>query len=62
VRPKYAQQHSQPVMAPCTTGSSLDSMLRVATTVQQTMSAANAADSEEKMTKIVMTIINLTGR
>jgi hypothetical protein len=59
-RSKSAQQLSQ---APRASDSSLDTVLRIATAAQQTVTAVNAADSEEEkimtITKIVMTIMNL---
>jgi hypothetical protein len=61
-RPKSAQQHPQ---APGASASALETMLRVATAVQQIMTVLNTAASEEvkimTITKIVMTVTNLDG-
>jgi len=62
VRPNSAQQH---LTAPCASGSPLDTMLRVATAVHQIVTAVNTSASEEEeimtITKIVMTVMNLSG-
>jgi hypothetical protein len=61
VLPKFAQQHPQ---APCASGLPLNSMLRVATSVEQIVTAVITAVTEEKImtiTKIVITAMNFNG-
>jgi len=61
VRAKSAQQHSR---APCASGLPLDTMLRVATAVQEIVTAVKTAASEEEkmtITKMAMTVMNLNG-
>jgi len=41
---QYVQQQSQSVMAPCTTGSSLDNTLRVVMVVQEIMTMVDATE------------------
>jgi len=60
---KSAQQHLQ---APCTSGSPLETTLRVAMAVQQQIvTVINTATSEEEkvmaVTRIVMSVMNLNG-
>jgi len=61
VIPKSAQQHSH---APCASGSPMETMLRVATAVEQVVTAVNTASEEEKVmsiNRIVMSVMSLNG-